>query len=187
MATRLTGAARLGDDVAACGRSCGHHVLVAQQDCASVVCSAACGVVSVLPSPLCDPAGWCYGSLRGSKNGGVGFETKMKWLTCGTIPLVSSAKQENKSGGQYSVFLASGKFSDFNKNLRESCSLGFLDGGTSQKSVAWRVGCRLVCLVYITLVWFFCGSFIYDEGACDPFLSRPSNRSAPPRLSCETH
>lgn len=126
MATRLTGAARLGDDVAAGGRSCGHHVRVAQQDCASVVCSAACGVVSVLPSPLCDPAGQCYGSLRGSeKRGWVGPETKMKWLTCGTIPLVFSAIQENKSGGQYSVFLASGKFSDFNKNLRESCSPGF--------------------------------------------------------------
>lgn len=77
MATRLTGAARLGDDVAASGRFCGHHVRVAQQDCASVVCSAACGVVSVLPSPLCDPAGQCYGSLRGSEKKG-GWVLKQK-------------------------------------------------------------------------------------------------------------
>lgn len=75
MVTRLTGAARLGDDVAAGRRSCGHHVSVAHQDCASVVCSAACGVVSVLPSPLCDPAVW---SLSGSENGGGGSGSETK-------------------------------------------------------------------------------------------------------------
>lgn len=124
MVTRLTGAARLGDDVAAGRRSCGHHVSVAHQDCASVVCSAACGVVSVLPSPLCDPAVW---SLSGSENGGGVrvLKQKMKWLTCGTIPLVSSAKQENKSGGQYSVFLARGKFSDFLQKFKRKLQSWF--------------------------------------------------------------
>lgn len=163
-------------------------VRVAQQDCASVVCSAKCGAVSVLPSPLCDPAGLCYGSLHGSEKKGVGSETKKKWLYVRHLPIGLFGQINEKCGGQYSMFLASGTFRTF-KNYEKGAVL--VSGWRNLPGMC-GLACRLSprvfgvhnsCLVFF---FFFCGSFIYDKGARDPFLSRPSTPPAPPWLSWES-
>lgn len=159
-------------------------VRVAQQDCASVVCSAKCGAVSVLPSPLCDPAGLCYGSLHGSEKKGVGSETKKKWLYVRHLPIGLFGQINEKCGGQYSMFLASGTFRTF-KNYEKGAVL--VSGWRNLPGMC-GLACRLSprvfgvhnsCLVFF---FFFVGHLFMTRERAIP--SCPGPQLPRPRPGC---
>lgn len=131
----------------------------------------------MLPSPLCGPAA----GLHVFRKKGVGSETKKRsGCTCGTFPSVSLAKQTKHVGDITACFWQVERFGLL-KIMRKVQSW-FLDGGTSLVCVAWRVGCRLVCLVYITLCLVFVGHLFMTRERAIP--SCPGPQLPRPRPGC---
>lgn len=121
------------------------------------------------------------------KGGGFMRQKEVVYVRHHPIGLFGRTRH-TKRGGQYSVFLASGKFLTLKTKIKRKLQPRFSGWRNLLKCLAWRVGCRLVCLVYITLVFclFFVGHLFMTREHAIP--SCPGPRLSQPCPGCpESH